>query len=153
MRALRGGGVDTYTRDEVRALLLQAIEQTRVVAQREVAEPLPEATLLVLSAFGQGRHASSVEEILAQLYRDDSFPRVVVVGVRGIVDGKTLVGLGPSGHAYVRDRALTWNHPPALGPFNCVGLMLAGGVWERPRPLTRRDLEQACALWGDHRTA
>jgi hypothetical protein len=75
---------------------------------------------------------SSVDEILARLYRDGTSPRVVVVGVLGIVDGKTPVGVAPSGHAYVRNRALTCNHPPELGPFSCVDPTLSGGVWQRP---------------------
>ena len=144
--------METYTRDAFRAVLLQAIERNRALAQHEVAEPLPAAHVFVLAAFEQGRRASSVEEILAWLYRDGAFPRVVVVSVRGIVDGKTLVSFTPSGHAYVRDRALTWNQPPELGPFNCVGLMLSDGVWHRPRPLAHRDLEDAAAWWRAQRT-
>ena len=146
-----GGNVETYTRNEFRALLRKAIEQTRAVAQSEVTESLPKANVLVLDAFEQGHRASSVNEIPAWLYRDGTFPRVVVVGVRAIVDGKTLVGVAPSGHTYVRERALTWNHPPELGPFNCVGLTLSSGVWQRPRPLTLRDLADAAAQWRTHR--
>ncbi len=142
----------TYTPNEFRALLLQAVEQTRAVAQREMAEPLPRDTLLVLDAFEQGHRASFVEEVLAWLYRDGAFPRVVVLGVRGIVDGTTLVAVIPSGHAYVHDRALMLNHPPEMGPFNCVGLMLRAEVWQRPRPLTRHDLEYAAAPWQAQRT-
>jgi hypothetical protein len=144
--------VETYTANEFRSLLLQAVEQTRAVAQREVAEPLPPDTLLVLDAFEQGHRASSVDEVLAWLYRDGAFPRVVVMGVRGIVDDKALVAVIPSGHAYVRDRASTLNHPPEMGPFNCVGLMLSYQVWQRARPRTRHDLEEAAAQWQAYRT-
>lgn len=143
--------VDTYTRDEFRRLLLRAIAQTRAVAQREVAAPLPEANVLMLNAFEQGGHASTEEEVLTWLYQDGAFPRLVVVGVCGIVDDQVLVRLAPSGHGYVRDRAVAWNHPPELGPFQCVGLMLSHGVWDRPRPLSRRDLEDAAAGWPPQR--
>jgi len=145
--------METLTRDEFRTLLLRAVERARALAQADLAEPLPEDTLLVLVAFDQGHRASSVDEVLAYLYRDDAFPRVVVVGLRGLVDGKALVSLGPSGHGYVGDRALTWNFPPEMGPFNCVGLMLRGSVWQRPRPFTRQDLEDSAAPWARQRTS
>jgi hypothetical protein len=145
--------METLTRDEFRTLLLRAVERTRTLAQADLAEPLPQDTLLVLDAFDQGHRASSVDEVLAYLYRDDAFPRVVVVGLRGLVDGKAVVSLGPSGHSYVRDRALTWNFPPGMGPFNCVGLMLRGSVWQRPRPFTRQDLEDSAAPWARQRTS
>jgi hypothetical protein len=145
--------METLTRDEFRTLLLRAVERTRTLAQADLAEPLPEDIVLVLDAFDQGHRASSVDEVLAYLYRDDAFPRVVVVGLRGLVDGKALISLGPSGHRYVRDRALTWNFPRGMGPFNCVGLMLRGSVWQRPRPFTRRDLEDSTAPWARQRTS
>ena len=147
------GAVETYTRDEFRALLLRAIEDTRSMAQVDVAEPLPVENLLVLEAFSQGLRESSVDEILTWLYRDGTFPRVVVMSVNGIVDGKTKVRIAPSGHAYVRDRALTWNEPPDLGPFHCVGLMLGRAIWQRPRPFSARDLEESTARWRALRTS
>jgi hypothetical protein len=107
---------------------------------------------LVLGAFGQGHRASSVDEVLAYLYKDGTFPRVVVVGLWGIVDHQALVAILPSGHPYTNDRALTLEQPPEMGPFNCVGLMLRPSVWERPRPLTRQDLEDSAASWAQHRT-
>jgi len=134
--------METFTREEFRVLLLQAVERTRSLAEQDVVEPLPPDTLLVLSAFGQGRRALSVDEVL---------PRVVVVGLWGVVDGRTLVAVLPSGHPYTHDRALTWNQPPEMGPFNCVGLMLRGAVWKRPRPLTRQDLEDSAASWAQQR--
>jgi hypothetical protein len=144
--------MDTFTRDEFQALLLQAVERTRSLAGQDLAEPLPPDTLLVLGAFGQGHRASSVDEVLTYLYKDGTFPRVIVVGLWGIVDGQALVALLPSGHRYTNDRALTLNLPPAMGPFNCVGLMLRGTVWERPRPLTHQDLMQSAASWAQQRT-
>jgi hypothetical protein len=143
----------TLTRDEFCTLLLRAVERTRALAQADLAEPLPQDTLLVLVAFDQGHRTSSVDEVLAHLYRGGAFPRVVVVGLRGLIDGKALVSLGPSGHSYVRDRALTWNFPPEMGPFNCVGLMLGDSVWQRPRPFTRQDLEDSAAPWARQRTS
>jgi hypothetical protein len=143
--------METFTREEFRVLLLQAVERTRSLAEQDVVEPLPPDTLLVLSAFGQGRRALSVDEVLAYLYKDGTFPRVVVVGLWGVVDGRTLVAVLPSGHPYTHDRALTWNQPPEMGPFNCVGLMLRGAVWKRPRPLTRQDLEDSAASWAQQR--
>lgn len=143
--------METFTREEFRVVLLQAVERIRGLAQQDLAEPLPSGTLLVLDAFGQGRRASSVDEVLAYLYKDATFPRLVVVGLRGIVDGQALVAILPSGHPFTNNRALTWKQPPAMGPFNCVGLMLRGSVWQRPRPLTRKDLEDAAASWGQQR--
>ncbi len=141
----------TFTHEEFRLLLLQAVERTRSLAERDLAEPLPQDTLLVLSAFGQGRRALPVDEVLAYLFKDSRFPRVVVVGLWGIVDGQALVALLPSGHPYIYDRALTWSQPPEMGPFNCVGLMLRPSVWKRPRPLARQDLEDAAASWAQQR--
>jgi hypothetical protein len=150
----RCSSVETFTHEEFRVTLLQAVERTRDLAEQHVAEQLlPSGTLLVLDAFGQGRRASSVEEVLAYIYKDGTFPRVVVVGLRGIVDGQALVAICPSGHPFTDDRALTWNEPPEMGPFNCVGLMLRGLVWRRPRPLTREDLEESAAFWASRRTS
>jgi hypothetical protein len=138
--------METFTRDEFQALLLKAVECTRSRADRDLAEPLPPATLLVLDAFGQWHRASSVDEVLTYLYTDGTFPLVIVVGLWA-VDGQALVALLPSGDRYTNDRALTLNQPPAMGPFNCVGLMLRGTVWERPRPLTPQDLVESAASW------
>ena len=69
--------------------------------------------------------------MFARIYRDGTIPSVVV-GLRGIVDGNTLVGLGPSGHAYVRDCAVTENHLHEVGLFTCVGLMLTGSSGSGP---------------------
>jgi hypothetical protein len=143
--------MEAFTREEFRVLLLQAVVRTRSLAERDLAEPLPPDSLLVLSAFGQGRRSLSVDEVLAYLFKEGTFPRIVVVGLWGIVDGHALVALLPSGHPYTHDRALTWNQPPEMGPFNCVGLMLRGAVWEQPRPLTRQDLEDAAAAWAQQR--
>lgn len=145
--------MQTLTHDAFRALLLEAVERTRTMAEGDLAEPLPTDTLLVLDAFGQGRRVLTVDEVLAYLYRDGAFPREVVVGLRGLFEGKALVTLGPSGHPYVRDRALTWNAPQEMGPFNCVGLMLRGFIWQRPRPFTRQDLADSAALWARLRTS
>jgi hypothetical protein len=124
----RAFAVETYTRDELHALLFKAIDHTRSMAQADVAEALPTENLLVLDGFLHGLHESSVEDILNWLYRDGTFPRLVVVSVNGIVDGKTNVRIAPSGHHYVRDRALTWNEPPDPGPFHCGGLMMSRAI-------------------------
>lgn len=138
---------DTYTRDEFRTLLQRAVGRSRSIAQSDIAEQLPEGEIIVVDAFGRGRQQSSMEEAVSYLYRDGTFPRVIVVGIRGVVDGKTLIVLAPSGHTYVSDRAATWNHPPEFGPFNCVGLMVHGAIWKRPHPLSLWDLEEAAAYW------
>src|SRR5262245_20824384 len=135
------------TREDFRSLLRDALVRTRELAQREVADPLPADSLLILDAFGRGRQESSCDEIVPYLYRDGTFPREVVVGVRGIVDGRTALVLAPTGHPYVDDLRRSLNQPPGMGPFNCVGLMVRAFVAARPRPLSRQDLEDAAALW------
>lgn len=141
--------MESYTRDNFRRLLETAIERTIEAAQPFVADLLPPGRLLVLDAFQQGRRESTIDEILPYLYRDGAFPRVVVVGLRGIVDDKCLVAILPSGHAYVRDHTRTWNQPPEMGPFNCVGLMLRGhiSVWNMSQPVSLQDLKVSGALW------
>ncbi len=137
----------TLTEDEFRALFLRAIDDTIDVAQAEVAEPLPRAVRFVLDAFGRGRDESSLEEVLALLYRDGTFPRVVDVFVRGVASERTIIKVSPSGHAYVSDVAQTWNNPPGMGPFKSLGFTARDSIYHRPRPLSRQDLEEAAPAW------
>ncbi len=142
----------TLTRAQFHEALLKARERSSELAEAELASSLPKEFVNVLDAFGQGRRASTEEEIANTLYKDGYFPRVVVVGIRGIVDGKTLVVFAPSGHKYVNDLSLTWDERSGLGPFNPVGLMVRGFVAKRPRPLTLKDLEESAEFWHQMRS-
>ena len=128
-------------------LFQSALNRSLELAQREVIDPLPEEMLLELAGFGQDGHESSPQHILSYLYQDGTFPRIVDIGVKGIVAGKTIVWIRPSGHSYTNDLSKTWNAPPDTGPFKSIGLILPVNIYNRPRPLSRNDLEEAAPLW------
>ncbi len=92
-----------------------------------------------------------MNEVFVYLCKDGTFTRIVVVRLRRIVGSHTLVAILPSGHHYADDRALTLNQLPEMRPFNCVGLMLRESVWQRPRLLTREDLEESAPSWSQQR--
>jgi hypothetical protein len=133
----------TITREVLYDLLFRCIHISLETAQREVAEPLPEQLRLELPAFGQAGREASLEEVLAALYIDGTFPRVVDVAIRGIINKRTIIWIRPSGHAYVSDITDTWNQPPGTGPFKSIGLSLPKGLWDRPWPISLKDLEDA----------
>jgi hypothetical protein len=137
----------TPTLDEFRGLFLRAVDDSIAVAQADVTEPLPRSVRLELGAFERGHRESTLDEVLALLYRDGTFPTIVNVVVRGIVGDDTLISVWPSGDGYVSDLALTWNDPPGMGPFKGLGLALPSPIGHRPRPLSRRDLEEAAPAW------
>jgi hypothetical protein len=133
----------TITREVLRDLLDQCIDMTLKTVQGEVAEPLPEQICLELATFGRSGRTSSLEEVLSLLYINGTFPRVVDIAIKGIARECTIIWIRPSGHAYVSDITDTWNQPPGMGPFKSIGLLLPKWVWERPRPLSLKDLEDA----------
>ena len=135
--------MSTITKETLQQLMERCIALTVEEAQKHVAQPLPAPLTLGLEAFGQHRRELSGEEVLSFLYRDGTFPSIVDVAVRGIKHGCTFVWMRPSGHAYVSDFAHTWNYPAGMGPFKGCGLMLPSAIWERPRPFSLQDLEEA----------
>lgn len=135
------------SRESLQTLLQQAIEQSMEVAQAEVAEPLPRDVILELGAFDQAGQESSVDTVTSHLYRGGMFPKLVNVAVRGVSRGKTLIWIGPSGHAFVKDLSEAWNDPRGTGPFKPVGLMVKPPIWQRPRPLSLADMEEAAPDW------
>ena len=135
------------SKEAMRQLLEKCITMTVEEAQKEVSDPLPTQLYLGLEAFGQRGKESSFDEVLSFLYRNGTFPRVVDIAVRGIKDGRTFIWIRPSGHAHVSDFSQTWNTPAGMGPFKNIGLMLPSPIWERPRPLSARDLEEAGNRW------
>jgi hypothetical protein len=137
----------TVTKEVLRQLLETSISRAVNEAQREIDEPLPIDYYLVLEAFGQQGKELSLDEVLSFLFRNGTFPRIVDVAIRGIKDGRTLIWIRPSGHAYVGDFAQTWNAPVGMGPFKCIGLMLPQLIWQRPRPLSLQDLREAGENW------
>jgi hypothetical protein len=139
--------MSAVTKEAARQLLEKCIATTLENVQKQVSDPLPERLNLDLEAFGQRGKELSLDEIMSFLYRDGTFPRVVDIAVRGIKDGRTLVWIRPSGHAYVSDFSQTWNIPAGMGPFKSIGLMLPSVVWERPRPLFTQDLKEAGEKW------
>src|SRR5215470_7879922 len=126
----------TMTYETCRHLLEQCIHVTVEAAQNDLSEPLPPKLCFELGAFGQSGKEISLDEAMQFLYVNGTFPRVVDIAVRGIIDDCTLVWLRPSGHHYVSKLEETWNNPPEMGPFKSVGLMLPHEVWNRPRPLS-----------------
>ncbi len=109
--------------------------------------PLPTQIYLGLEAFEQRGKELSLDEVMLFLYQDGTFPRIIDVAVRGIKNGSTFIWLRPSGHAYVSDFSQTWNTPVGMGPFKNIGLMLPYFIWQRSRPLSIQDLEEAGEKW------
>jgi hypothetical protein len=144
---MREDSKPTVTKEVLRQLLDRCISQAVDKAQREIAESLPTEYYLTLEAFGQQGKELSLDEVLSFLFRDRTFPRIVDIAVRGIKDGRTLIWIRPSGHAYVSDFAQTWNTPVGMGPFKCIGLMLPQLIWQRSRPLSLQDLREAGENW------
>ena len=139
-----GETMSGLTREAFRLLLEQAIQQSMDLAQQQVSEPLPKALRLELA--GSHHRSLSLEEVISGLYRDGTFPRIVDVFVQGIADEQTLIFLRPSGHPATNDLALTWNQPAGMGPFKSQGLLLPVPIFQRPRPLSRQDLEEAVII-------
>jgi hypothetical protein len=135
--------MSTIIKETLRQLLEKCIMIAIHDAQKEIADPLPIQLSSSLEAFGQQGKELSIDEILSFLHQDGTFPRIIDVAVKGIKEGRTLIWIRPSGHAYVNDFAQTWDTPAGMGPFKSIGLMLPGSIWERPRPLSRQDLEEA----------
>lgn len=132
------------TCEAFRLLLEQAIQESMGLAQQQVADALPKTTQLELA--GNRNRGLSLEEVISGLYRDTTFPRIVDVFVQGIADEQTLIFLRPSGHAWTEDLAQTWNQPAGMGPFKSPGLLLPAAIAQRPRPLSRQDLEEAVTM-------
>ena len=129
------------TKEAFRDLLLKCIRITIETAQKDIADSLPEQWSLELAAFGQAGKITSLEEALAFLYVQGTFPRIVDVAVKGVTKDTTHIWVRPSGHPYVSDIKETWNQPPGMGPFKSIGLMLPKSIWDRPRPLSVHELE------------
>lgn len=128
-------------------MLKRTINLSREMAQRDVVEPLPTEYVLELGGLGQSGKEISLEEAVSHLYQGGRFPRIINVAVKGVARGMTIIWLGPSGHSGVSTLEETSNTPEGTGPFKRVGLMLRPSIWDRPRPLTRRDLEEAAPDW------
>jgi hypothetical protein len=140
-----GGAMASLTRQAFVDLLLQAARLSRAVAQEQITGSLPEETCWVLGAWEHDRRETALGEIIGFLYRDGRFPVYVNVTINGIVENRTIIRLGPSGHAFVDDTEQTGNAAAGLGPFKPLGLMLPGLIWYRPRPLSLQDLREAAA--------
>lgn len=139
--------MDGLTQQQFTQLLLGAAHLSIDLAQIQVSDPLPQEVCWELSAYGLAGKESSMDEIVAMLYRDGSFPAVVDVAVKGVHDTCTVIGLVPSGHGFVNDIGATWNTPTGMGPFKSIGLMLPYPIWQRQRPLTLIDLREAVSKW------
>lgn len=134
--------MSTLTKETFRDLLLECIRITMDTAQKDIADPLPEKWSLELAAFGQAGKIASLDEVLAFLYVQGTFPRIVDIAVRGFTKDATLIWIRPSAHPYVSDIKETWNQPPGMGPFKSIGLILPKSLWDRPRPFLLHELER-----------
>lgn len=135
------------TEETVRKLFEQCIKTAIEEAQQQISEPLPTRFYLGFEAFGQHGKELSIDEVISFLYRDGAFPRIVDIAVRGIRDGRTFIWIRPSSHQYVKDFSQTWNTPPGMGPFKCVGLMLPTFIQQRSTPFSLQDLKEAGEQW------
>jgi hypothetical protein len=124
-------------------LLKRCINSTIDDVQEEIPDPLPRTLYLELAAFDRSGKDTSFEEVMSLLYIDGTFPQVVDIGVKGITKGSTIIWIRPSSHTYVSNISDTWNQPPGMGPFKSIGLILPKMIWDRPRSLSRHDLEDA----------
>ncbi len=129
------------TRDELRDRLLRCIEDATDLAQGVVAEPLPRFYRFELHGFGRAGMESWLDEIMAHLYRDGTFPRVVDVAVVGVFDGATIIWIRPSGHAFESEVDTTFFQPAHTAPFKPAVF----GRGSPPRSL--HDLEEASPAW------
>ena len=96
--------------------------------------------------FRGGVHKVDVSDMMRHLVKE-TFPQIIDVAVRGIKQEATLIWLRPSGHAYVRDFAQTWNTPVGMGPFKKCGLILPYSLSPRSMSLSVQDLEEAGKQW------
>ncbi len=135
--------METIPYETLRELLMKCISATIEKVQEEISDPLPHTHYLELAAFGRSGKATSLEEVMSYLYPDGTFPQVVDIGIKGIAKGSTIIWIRPSSHPYVSEISDTWNQPAGMGPFKSIGLILPKNIWDRPRPLTRHDLEDA----------
>jgi hypothetical protein len=133
----------SVTKEALRQLLSRSIRRALEDAQQHVADPLPRQLYVECANLGQRGQGVSLEEVMAFLYRDGTFPRIVDIAIRGIKNGRTYIWIRASGHPYVSDFAATWNTPPSMGPFKSLSLMLPNTIWQRRRPFSRHDLEEA----------
>jgi hypothetical protein len=130
------------TKEALQQLLEKCIATTVEEAQKQIADPLPTELYLGLEFLGQHGKELSVDEVMAFLYRDGTFPRGVDIAVRGVRDGRTFIWIRPSGHAYVSDFSQTWNTPTGMGPFKSIGLMLPFAAWKRSGPIPLQELKE-----------
>lgn len=137
----------SLTQEEFVYLLVTAAQMSITVAQEQVVGAIPQEIRWELLGFGRSGKESSLEEIVAILYRNEQFPVVVDVFVAGVLDASTIIRLKVSGHDFVDDTAKTWNMPAGMGPFKSLGLMLPYHIWQRPRPLSLNDLREAAEGW------
>lgn len=137
----------SLTQEAFEHLLVQAAYISIDVAQAQVVGALPQKIRWELLGFERSGKESSLDEIVAILYRNGAFPVIVDVFVAGVLDAFTLIRLVVSGHELVDDIAKTWNTPVGMGPFKSLGLMLPNPIWQRPRPLSLDDLREAAAGW------
>lgn len=133
--------METITFETLRELLTKCINTTIENVQKEISDPLPRTLYIELAAFGRSGKETSLEEVMSYLYIDGKFPQVVDIGIKGIAKESTIIWIRPSSHTYVSEISDTWNQPVGMGPFKSIGLILPNFIWNRPRPLTRHDLE------------
>lgn len=137
----------SLTQEEFVHLLLTAARLSIEIAQEQVVGTIPQEIRWELLGFERSGKESSLEEIVAILYRDGRFPVIVDVMVTGMLNASTIIRLIASGHDFVDDTEKTWNMPAGMGPFKPLGLMLPYPIWHRPRPLSLDDLREAVQGW------
>jgi hypothetical protein len=130
------------TREDFHGRLLRCVERAIDLIQDDVAEPLPHFYRFELAGFGRAGMESWLDDVLAYLYRDGMFPCAVDVAVSSVMGDATLLWLRPSGHPFVSSVEETLFPEWETAPFK-----EAAFVWDRPRPLTLRDLEAAAPIW------
>jgi hypothetical protein len=133
------------TYSEFRTLLLEAINKALEAAERYVAISLPENLVFLLDAADCSNKILTLDDVATQLYVDGSTPKLVNVGVHGIVHDSSVIWIAPTGFKSVDTLSETVSAQREFGPFQVVGfgLIMPKRIWDRPRPYSLQDLEDA----------
>lgn len=129
------------TFDDLRERATEALENNRTYANEQLGWSLPEQYVHGLRLIGHQGIVRTLEESIEELLSGACFPRVVDLGVAGILDGKTLILWYPSGEPPVERLEDTWNQ--GYGPFKPIGVISPRESFR----LTAEELRKLAVRW------
>ncbi|HUY79063.1 MAG TPA: hypothetical protein VMV29_19985 [Ktedonobacterales bacterium] len=134
------------SQEEFKGLFIRAIDDALALAQQACSDVLPQQIKLYVGAFGLDGQEVGIDEAIQLVYHSGSFPVLIDIAVSGITENSTILWIRPSSRPYVTDVEKTYDGVAGLGPFKPLGIMLPYAIYLRPRPWTRKDLEDAAKL-------